>query len=164
MNVKIGERYGRLTVKDLSQTRKNYAICVCDCGNIKEIKISSLQKVQSCGCKHRETISSNGRKTIAENSKKQIFINRHFNTNFQMIETGKPLKNNTSGVKGVIWNKNHQKYEAYISIHGKRKYLGNYDDLAEAEQARMAAEEKYYLPLIIQKDNFTKNIENYGNI
>ena len=73
-----------------------------------------------------------------------------------MIESKDPPKNNTSGVKGVAWNKDHKKWEAYISIHGKRRYLGNYDDLAEAEQARRLAEEKYFVPLISQK----KRLEN----
>lgn len=76
-----------------------------------------------------------------------------------MMESHSPPKNNTSGVKGVTWNKNHKKWEVYISIHGKRKYLGNYDDLAEAQQVRQLAEEEYFTPLISQK----KRLEN-GNI
>lgn len=160
MNVTIGERFGKLTVKALSLTKRDYVICNCDCGATKEIKISSLQRkcnpVQSCGCKHKEAASHNGKMTIAANSMEQILINRHFNTNFQMIESKDPPKNNTSGVKGVAWNKDHKKWEAYISIHGKRRYLGNYDDLAEAEQARRLAEEKYFVPLISQK----KRLEN----
>ena len=72
-----------------------------------------------------------------------------------MIESHTPPKNNTSGIKGVTWNKNHKKWEAYISIHRKRKYLGNYDDLEEAQHARLA-EEKYFTPLISQK----KRLEN----
>lgn len=162
MTVKIGEHFGKLTVKALSPTRKGYAICTCSCGNTKEIKISSLQRkhnpTQSCGCKHREVAIHNGKMTIMENSMEQILINRHFNTNFQMIESKKPPKNNTSGIKGVTWNKSHQKYEAYISIHGKRKYLGNYDNLVEAEQARRSAEEKYFAPLINQKNLLKENI------
>lgn len=168
MDIKIGERYGRLTVTDISPTRKNYVICKCDCGNIKEIKFSSLQRkynpTTSCGCRHREIAANNGRKTIEENSKRQIQINSYFNTNFQMIETSKPPKNNTSGIKGVVYNKSHGKWEAYISLHGKRKHLGNYDTIKEAEQARISAEEKYYIPLIAAKNNFVKNVEKYGNI
>lgn len=158
----IGERFGKLIVKSLSSTRKGYAVCACDCGNIKEIKISSLQRkhnpTQSCGCKHKEAVSHNGKMTIMENSKEQIFLNRCFNTNFQMIEAQKPPKNNTSGVKGVVWNKAHNKWEAYISVHKERKYLGNYDSLAEAEKARRLAEEKYYTPLINQKNLLMENI------
>ena len=162
MNVTIGERFGKLTIKSLSSTRKGYVVCTCDCGVTKEIKISSLQRknnpTRSCGCKHKEVAAYNGKMTIAENSMEQILINRYFNTNFQMIESKDPPKNNTSGIKGVTWNKDHKKWEAYISIHGKRRYLGNYDDLAEAEQARRLAEEKYYAPLISQKNLLKENI------
>lgn len=157
MNIKIGDRYGRLTVTGIS-TRKNYVICSCDCGNIKEIKTSALHKIQSCGCIRKEIVSLNGRRTIKENSKKQTQINSYFNTNFQVIENNSPPKNNNSGVKGVVWNKSHHKWEAYISVHKKRKYLGNYDDLAEAEKARRLAEEKYYTPLINQKNLLMENI------
>lgn len=151
MNIKIGDRYGRLTVTGISTTRKNYAICHCDCGNTKEIKISTLHRVRSCGCIRKEIVSLNGKRTIKENSKKQTQINSYFNTNFQVIENSSPPKNNTSGIKGVTWNRNHKKWEAYISLHGKRKYLGNYDSKEEAEQVRTEAEEKYYMPLINQK-------------
>lgn len=164
----IGDRFGKLIVKSLSPTKKGYVICACDCGTTKEIKISSLQRkhnpTASCGCKHREAVSHNGKTTITANSKDQLLLNRRFNTNFQMIESHTPPKNNTSGVKGVTFNKNHGKWEAYISLHGKRKYLGNYDTIKEAEQARISAKEKYYIPLIAAKNNFVKNIEKYGNI
>lgn len=161
MTITIGSRFGKLIVKSLSPTKKGYVICTCDCGTTKEIKISSLQRkhnpTQSCGCKHREAVSHNGKTTITANSKEQLLLNRRFNTNFQMIESHTPPKNNTSGIKGVTWNKNHKKWEAYISIHGKRKYLGNYDYLAEAQQARQLAEEKYFTPLIRQKKRLENN-------
>lgn len=164
MTVTIGERFGKLTVKALSPTRMGYAICTCDCGITKEIKITSLKRqknpTQSCGCIHKTIVSRNGKETILRNSQRQVEINRHFNTNFQMIESKKPPKNNTSGIKGVTWNKEHKKWEAYISIHGKRRYLGNYDDLVEAQQARRLAEEKYYAPLIKQKKRL-ENVNEY---
>lgn len=36
---------------------------------------------------------------------------------------------NTSGVKGVSWNRLCQKWEAYVEAHGKRVRLGLHDDL-----------------------------------
>ena len=155
MNINIGIKIGKLTVIDI--LNNGHALCQCNCGNIKSFKIKSLKSQkppQSCGCLHKEAVSCNGKKTITKNSMEQILINRHFNTNFQVIETQKPPKNNTSGIKGVAWNNAHQKWEAYISIHGKRKYLGNYESLEEAERARRLAEEKYYIPLINQKNQF----------
>lgn len=53
--------------------------------------------------------------------------------------TGKP-KNNTSGFKGVSFNKPTKKWMAYIKNHGKRIYLGLYltPDLAFAAYCEAA--------------------------
>lgn len=50
------------------------------------------------------------------------------------------FKNNTSGVKGVSWSNANNKWEAYIMLHRKRKYLGRYDSLFDAVCARKTAE------------------------
>ena len=51
----LGNRYGKLTVVDLANSDSQghaYWRCVCDCGNIKICKASSLRKgaILSCGC------------------------------------------------------------------------------------------------------------------
>ena len=51
------------------------------------------------------------------------------------------LKNNTSGVKGVSWDKMKGKWEAYIAVNRKLKRLGCYTDLLEAAYHRYAAEQ-----------------------
>jgi hypothetical protein len=43
-------------------------------------------------------------------------------------------KDNTSGVKGVNWNKRDKRWTASIMINGKRKALGNFKDLALATE------------------------------
>lgn len=53
-------------------------------------------------------------------------------------------KNNTSGYKGVSWNKEKQKWEVYITINRNRKHLGYYNDFEDAKMARKKAEEKYF--------------------
>ena len=53
-------------------------------------------------------------------------------------------KNNTSGVKGVKWNKDRQKWQVQINHNKKRIHLGLYSDLEEAKQVRLQAEEKYF--------------------
>lgn len=42
-------------------------------------------------------------------------------------------KNNTSGIKGVSWSKNKNKWEAYCFINKKKKNLGRYNTKEEAE-------------------------------
>ena len=50
-------------------------------------------------------------------------------------------KDNTSGVKGVSWNKREEKWHAYITANKKRFDLGFYDCLEKAMQVRKAAED-----------------------
>ncbi len=52
-------------------------------------------------------------------------------------------KSNTSGIKGVSWSKLHEKWEVYITVKEKRKYLGLYKDFNAAVYARYEEEEKY---------------------
>lgn len=47
---------------------------------------------------------------------------------------------NTSGCNGVHWNKNKNKWEPQITINGKKKYLGRFDNLSDAIEARKNAE------------------------
>lgn len=52
--------------------------------------------------------------------------------------------NNTSGVVGVSWNKNAQKWTAQIKINGKKIHLGTFADKDEAIRIRREAEDKYF--------------------
>lgn len=55
----IGEKYGRMTILSIDgsvgQTHK--VTCKCDCGNIKQVRLSALRygHTTSCGCFMRET-------------------------------------------------------------------------------------------------------------
>lgn len=53
-------------------------------------------------------------------------------------------KNNTSGHKGVTWNKKVGKWMAYIKVHYKFKNLGYFDDIDEAVKARINGEQFYF--------------------
>lgn len=52
--------------------------------------------------------------------------------------------NNTSGVPGVSWRKDRNKWRAFITINGKQKALGLYENKEDAIAARKLAEEKYF--------------------
>ena len=54
------------------------------------------------------------------------------------------MKNNTSGHKGVYWNKKSKKYQASISVDKKLKHLGLFNTINEAIDARKKAEKKYW--------------------
>ena len=62
-------------------------------------------------------------------------------------------KNNTSGVKGVYWDKRDKKWRAEICLNGKSIYLGCFDDIEIAKNAwvKKAKElnengHKYFIP------------------
>lgn len=48
-------------------------------------------------------------------------------------------KKNTSGIKGVIWNKSINKWCAQIMINNKNKYLGRFENKEDAIKARQKA-------------------------
>lgn len=52
-------------------------------------------------------------------------------------------KNNTSGFKGICWNKRSEKWQAYIYIDGEQIYLGLFENKEDAVKARLEAEKKY---------------------
>ena len=43
-----------------------------------------------------------------------------------------PLKNNTTGLKGVTWHQREQKYQVRVSKGRKREFLGYFEDKIEA--------------------------------
>ena len=53
-------------------------------------------------------------------------------------------KNNTSGRKGVGWNKQHQKWQAQIQVNGKQIHLGYFDDIEDAVRAYNQAAKKHF--------------------
>lgn len=60
------------------------------------------------------------------------------------IENMQNIKSNKTGVVGVCYHKIQRKYQSYISINNKKKYLGSFDTLEEAKNIRKIAELKYF--------------------
>ena len=77
---------------------------------------------------------------IDQNPLNNKFFNlRLANKSQQQHNTSKPC-NNTSGHKGVSWNKTKQRYCAYIKLDNKKIHLGSYKTLEQAVAARQAKE------------------------
>ena len=69
-------------------------------------------------------------------------------TQLTKLANMQPTAANTSGVRGVIWNKRTQKWRAMIVFQRKSYYLGEYREFSDAVKARKEAEEKYYQPIL----------------
>ena len=55
-----------------------------------------------------------------------------------------PNQNNKLKVKGVVWHKQHRKFQATIKVNGKAMYLGLFNVLGDADSPYRIAEEKYF--------------------
>ncbi len=152
----INKRYGRLVaIKPTDKKDTNGSTiwkCKCDCGNTVEVSISLLEKgaVKSCGCLARETSSRNGKKIA-----KQALEYCIDNTNVRNL-TSKLAKNNTSGVKGVHWDKVRNKWVAQIEFKKKHYFLGRFSKKEDAIKARKKAEETMFDDFIEQLEELKK--------
>jgi len=124
-----GERFGRLTVIERDyktqkrmHARGTYWICKCKCGNEKSIAAYRLKNgtTSSCGCL---------------NKKKAI-------VNATMLTT------NTSGFKGVSWDKNKKRWRSYLEFKGTTVLHKRFKNKQDAINARKEAEEKYFKPIL----------------
>ena len=61
-SVVVGQRFGRFVITDLfSENNTSFALCQCDCGNIKRVAVNNLKRgnTVSCGCGNRERMKNN---------------------------------------------------------------------------------------------------------
>lgn len=65
-------------------------------------------------------------------------------TKSQNMQNTDLRKDNKSGVKGVFFRKDINKFAPYIQINGKMKYLGCYNSIEEAKAKRLEAEKLYH--------------------
>lgn len=118
--------------------------CECKCGVVKNIDGVSLRehRTNSCGC--LRYINSN---ILAENARVTLNNYNFQGTNITRL-TAKKSKNNTSGHKGIWFNKKIGKWQSSIMLSGKSYHLGCYSNIDDAVSARMLAEQKLFLPTI----------------
>lgn len=140
-----GQKIGRLTVKRATEHRdkNNGAViweCECKCGNVVFVSATNLNRksTRSCGCLGRENSTKNAGKA-AEYVKKNFCID---GTN--PLQLKKKTKLGVSGIKGVTWDKDRNKWCAQIWFKGKNYHLGRFGRLEDAAKARQEAEEQMF--------------------
>lgn len=62
--------------------------------------------------------------------------------------TSKIYENNKSGVKGVCWDKQHQKWKAQIRFKNHNYNIGIYSNIEDAIDARKNAEKELFEPIL----------------
>ncbi len=148
----LGKKYGALTaIKETKSRAASGSVkweCQCDCGNRAFVSAGSLENgdTKSCGCEKKKQTEETFKKAKEENCKE--------GTNLLSL-TEKERINNTSGIKGVYFNKAAKKWQAFITFKRKCMYLGLYGDITDATKARKKAEDKYFNPIL---EKYGKNI------
>ena len=129
-----GQKFNRLTalypVED--RTAKGGLIwhCRCDCGNELDVSYNNLlyTNMKSCGCQKQE-----------HDMQLKELLPHVDGTSICHLRSRKTPKNNTTGVKGVYLIKG--RYVAKIVFQKKQYFLGTYDALSDAAEARKEAED-----------------------
>ena len=134
-----GQKFGRLTVLEFAYTKnaKNYWKCRCDCGNVCYVSTSQLTtgETVSCGCKNdenRASLPNLDRGLVDGTMKCGIKADRKLN------------RNNTSGVRGVHFDRERGLWAAQIMLQRKAYLLGRFKHKRDAIKARKAGEEKHF--------------------
>ena len=110
----------------------------CDCGNLvystpKHIgKKGGITRCAQCRARFLKEQAS----TISTSHR---LDNGMMRGNLLALLDGKPLSTNSTGVRGVYYNKKLRKYGATVRKDGKRKHLGYYATLEEAAEVRAKA-------------------------
>lgn len=138
-----GRKIYMLTVlgKSAKRDKRNRVLykCLCDCGNIVYYTSSDLKQSRSCGCWRKS------RNRINKMMETMQYVE---NTAISLISKTTINSNNTSGFRGVSYDKTRDKWKAYIKLKYKNINLGRFNTKEEAIKARIKAEEKYYKPII----------------
>ena len=97
---------------------------------------------------HRLIMDVDGEKIDVDHIKHNLYDNRK--SELRVVRHSDNLKNqkvsshNSSGVTGVSFSKESNKWESYITINRKRIALGRFDNFEDAVKTRKEAEEKYF--------------------
>lgn len=129
-----GQRFHRLTAEYMLPDRGSDGSviwhCRCDCGNEVDIPYNTLvyTNQKSCGCKKKE-----------HEQMLQSFLTHVAGTSVNALKSKKVPTDNTTGYKGVYLIRG--KYVAKIVFQKKQYFLGTYENIEDAAQARREAEE-----------------------
>lgn len=104
--------------------------------NVMGINKQIYMHTQITGIKGIDHVDRNGLNNQRDNLRKCTSLQNNYNS--------LRIKNKTSIFKGVSWNKYHNKWKAQISVNGKRKHIGYFDNDLDAAVAYDKNATEYY--------------------
>lgn len=165
-----GKRFNELVVVGLAKKEKQklksgetrtiyYWRCKCDCGN--EIIVSGKRlkygKIKNCEDYKRNELKSYTQ--IGNEFKRKNILKEGTRLDNICDKVGKA---NTTGVRGVSFKKDKNKFRARIGFKGKDYHLGYYNTVEEARKVREKAEEILYKPILEKYNYKPKNARENG--
>ncbi|GAA3620591.1 AP2 domain-containing protein [Secundilactobacillus similis] len=142
-----GQRFGRLiAIEPHGRDCRNgdlLWLCQCDCGNQIVVDGARLRSgsTQSCGCLRRDV----SREKYQQNQQFMAQVgdaSSLFDQNGIALSSVKVSTRNKSGIIGVSYDKNSDKWFARMMYKGAYVLLKSFDTKAEAIAARQLAQEQ----------------------
>lgn len=151
----VGEKFGMLTVIERAEdsylpngeTRRKWK-CRCDCGNEvvrHETTLKNKNHLHCCGCVQRAKLKPQTDKKLLSRAGKRGIQGRMVNgVNMLMLDNDKNISTNTSGHKGVSYQKNIDKWRAYVGYKNHRYTLIYDEDIEVCIKIRQEAVQAIY--------------------
>lgn len=143
-----GQKFGHWKVLSAKIVRTKSgglaALCQCICGTTRYVLVESLfsGRSKSCGCRRAENMNQS--QLEGRNKGRNIMNQLHEKGLAGRYLDKQVNRNSKTGHTGVCWREKEHKYYAYIMVDRKQISLGLHDKLADAVNARKAAEERYF--------------------
>ena len=139
----VGMRFGKLTVLSLSDKRAPRGArtvplweCRCDCGNITYKATDTLKNGEISMCSDCAPLYAS--------EKMRDCAGYVGGTQISRLTSTKLISTNTSGCRGVYFDKTSGMWRARLKFKGKLLNFGSYQNFEDAVKARKEAEERVF--------------------
>ena len=139
----IGRRFGKLEVigrSDKRGSRRERTVplweCRCECGNITYKATDTLTNPDLSMC--NDCVGKYAGQKMRE---KAGYVD---GTQISRLTSTKLISTNTSGCRGVYFDKHSGLWRARLKFKGKLMNFGSYKNFEDAVKARKSAEQEYY--------------------
>lgn len=127
------KKTGRILKPTEGKTDKYYYISLCKDSKQKNTKIHRLVAEYFVENPENKPYVDH----IDNNKLNNLYTNLRWATHQENRRNIVMYKNNTTGVKGVIFDKHYKKWMARIRVSGKLIHIGSFNTIEEATEARM---------------------------